>query len=239
MPYIFADIVQMTIELYRSAWGDESAPAKVLTNEDCVMYIKAHEPRLVRYFRAERFGMYKADICRVAAVYAEGGYYFDIDIGAVLPVKPNASHTFVTSLCRTKECIFQAFLAATPRHRTLRRALDDLLAIYEHRLKVPKRNWKGTFAMYTTIKRWQDEAPVEAAREMLLLKEIKPIDDVNKTDALRMLLSVQMPQKGNARGACGAFVVHPDYRTTVHFVSRVGGTAWCGETWQCPSFSDH
>ena len=41
LPYIFAYNIQATIELYRSAWGNESAPAKVLTDEDCIQFIAA------------------------------------------------------------------------------------------------------------------------------------------------------------------------------------------------------
>ena len=148
-------------------------------------------------------------------------------------VVPNASHTLVTSTCASKECIFQAFLAATPRHPTMRKALDDLLAVYEDRLKVPwPGNWIGTFAMYTTIKRWRDENSVEAAREMLLLHEVGS-HKVNKNEAISALSSAQVPHKGNARGACGYVVIHPDDRSSVYFVSRVGGTASCGQTWQC------
>ncbi|GMI11343.1 hypothetical protein TrLO_g7772 [Triparma laevis f. longispina] len=44
------------------------------------------EPRLLPYFINEKLGMFKADMCRVAALYLNGGYYLDIDLGVVEPI---------------------------------------------------------------------------------------------------------------------------------------------------------
>ncbi|KAL7471544.1 hypothetical protein ACHAXS_011850 [Conticribra weissflogii] len=57
-----------------------------LSDVDCIEAIEKSEPRLVPHFQNEARGEFKADICRVAALYLEGGYYFDIDIGVVAPI---------------------------------------------------------------------------------------------------------------------------------------------------------
>ena len=61
-----------------------------LSDADCVVAIKKSEPRLLPHFQNEKRGEYKADMCRVAALYLDGGYYFDIDIGVVSPIDFNA-----------------------------------------------------------------------------------------------------------------------------------------------------
>ena len=62
-PPILAHNVQKTIEMYRRAWNDPRAPAKVLDNDDCRDEIQRAEPRMVAHFDAEPKGMFKADIC--------------------------------------------------------------------------------------------------------------------------------------------------------------------------------
>jgi mannosyltransferase OCH1-like enzyme len=34
----------------------------------------------------ENFGFFKGDLCRLAALYKYGGYYFDIDLEVIEPV---------------------------------------------------------------------------------------------------------------------------------------------------------
>ena len=64
----------------------------------------------------------------------EGGYYFDIDIGVVTPVRLADGVGFATALeaklnnDQPRLGIFQAFMAAAPRHPILKEALDIMLA---------------------------------------------------------------------------------------------------------------
>jgi len=58
-----------------------------LTDDDCCALLQRVEPKLVPHFDREKKGAYKADICRVAALFEEGGYYFDIDIRVITPVR--------------------------------------------------------------------------------------------------------------------------------------------------------
>jgi hypothetical protein len=88
--------VRHTIASYRAAWAESDAVATVLSNEACRALLESVEPRLVSHFDAEERGMYKADICRVAALFNEGGYYFDIDLEVIQPLDLLPTTKFAT-----------------------------------------------------------------------------------------------------------------------------------------------
>mmetsp|Transcript_1365 Transcript_1365/g.2543 ORF Transcript_1365/g.2543 Transcript_1365/m.2543 type:complete len:593 (-) Transcript_1365:450-2228(-) len=87
-----------TIREYKKYW--ESMDAKVsastqprekvvvsfLTDADCLEAIAKSDSRLVKRFYLERKGEWKADLCRAAYLYQNGGYFFDLDIGVIEPV---------------------------------------------------------------------------------------------------------------------------------------------------------
>jgi mannosyltransferase OCH1-like enzyme len=89
--------VQHTISLH--------ADAKVLflTDNDClasIARVMGPDSPLLDFFRKESHGMYKADICRGAALYEHGGLYMDVDMHARMSlwsaIKPTS--TFVVPL---------------------------------------------------------------------------------------------------------------------------------------------
>jgi mannosyltransferase OCH1-like enzyme len=90
-PPLFYENVQKTVKIYREAWGEPDAPIWFLDDADCRSAVYAAKPNLVTYFDREPHGSWKADICRVAALYLTGGYYFDVDMEAVNPWIPNLS----------------------------------------------------------------------------------------------------------------------------------------------------
>ena len=71
-PQQFYDNVQHTIAEYREAWEEPEAPVRFLDNDDCRALLRRVEPILVQHFDREKEGMYKADICRVAALIEVG-----------------------------------------------------------------------------------------------------------------------------------------------------------------------
>lgn len=98
-----------TIEIYQKFWNASDAEAKLrskqhpnkkeimtekeeiedvvfLADDDCMKLVHKAEPRLVKLFSHERFGRWKADICRAAYLYLHGGYFFDTDVGVIKPV---------------------------------------------------------------------------------------------------------------------------------------------------------
>jgi len=108
-----------------------------LNNDDCLIVINRVEKRLAKYFLNETKGMYKADICRIAALYEKGGYYFDTDMEVIKPVILGPQVTFSSVLGHkftqeAKTSFFQSFMAVAPKHPILKLNMNLLLEHYEN-----------------------------------------------------------------------------------------------------------
>ncbi|KAL3935685.1 MAG: hypothetical protein SGBAC_008839, partial [Bacillariaceae sp.] len=98
-PQYLHDNVQRTIQLYADAWGIHNVSnvdVLFLLDSDCIHFLEQVEPRLVPVFKGERAGPYKADMCRLAALYVHGGYYLDVDIEPVKALDPQPDVDFIT-----------------------------------------------------------------------------------------------------------------------------------------------
>ena len=112
-------------------------------DRECLEMIRKVEPRLILPFELEIDGSYKADICRMAALYAYGGYYFDVDIEVIQPLLLQQQHaaaaapnnnrrsgiSFVTSWTESPSHheMFQAILAVSPQHPVIRANMDIMI----------------------------------------------------------------------------------------------------------------
>jgi mannosyltransferase OCH1-like enzyme len=120
--------VQNTIHVYSKAWNIPVEEMDIMFIDDplCLTLIPQVEPRLLEFFQLEPKGSFKADICRVAALYLYGGYYFDVDIQVLKVLQPNPDTDFITSNCGNHQ-FFQAVMALAPHHLLARATLDSML----------------------------------------------------------------------------------------------------------------
>lgn len=220
LPTVVYGNVQNTIDTYRLAWGNPNASVTFLDDARCLEMIGALEPRLIVPFRKEK-GAHKADICRVAALYLEGGYYFDLDLktihAVILPQQPSTGTDigFVSVLEDKRvppyhDNIFQAFLASRPRHPILQMALRLMVEYYEGTREILGINM-GTSTMKMAI----DAVSEEDRRDVKLLQEMQ---NLPKFDDWYPGLP---PQKGV--GCCCDFIVHDPDERNVFFWSHVAG----------------
>lgn len=118
--------------------------------------------KLLAIFDKERVGMFRGDICRIAALYKHGGYYLDLDIKTLTPYvvggggrggtrdgsgddSKDGDYSFVT-VAQTQDNrpveqapFFQAFIASTAGHPILKRALEvTMIEYYERHPKYRK-----------------------------------------------------------------------------------------------------
>lgn len=219
-PSNFYDNIMYTIHEYRTLWGDPDAPVRFLDNDDCVKDIEMAEPRLVPLFQNAVSGAWMADVCRIAALYNSGGYYFDIDLKVVQPVdlRNNNNISFVTvHETAVYMNFFQAFIASTPRNPILKIALDKMLDYHEGRLKI-----FGNLGPYTLNQAYKSVSPQEQAQAWILHE----LDLDNKRTPSNSYPEVQR-QEGE--GCCCNFVVEDAKQKQVYFFSRfVGASSKCG-----------
>lgn len=144
--------VYHTINLY------PNANVRFLTDEDCIRSLQTvlgQKSPLITFFQKESEGMYKADICRGAALYETGGLYFDVDVGVRTNLFEKSQEeeegktnwilfpntTFVTSLVHRQSNhignFFQAFMGTTSHHDIIKRYLKLFQQYYEGQLTRP------------------------------------------------------------------------------------------------------
>jgi hypothetical protein len=174
--------------------------------------------------------MYKADICRVAELYQNGGYYLDVDLLAIHPFSPADSVGFATvkGTGWPENGFFQAFTACAPGHPIVKKSLNALLEVYEGRRKRGKQ-WIGPETMQIAYEQYLNEtSPEEVSRDLLLLDEVA-IKAAKKQrwcpDWIVTLPKQPEPHKPFRSGVCNHVVYD---NSTQYFFSRVNGTAWCG-----------
>lgn len=121
-----ADNVHHTVLVNKAAhdktmfWDDEQCRALLAT--------APYGDTLLSAFNRESHGMFKGDICRGAALYKYGGWYLDVDLLARQPVAEVArpDTTFVSCFENSGGGLFNALMAATPRHPVIRDYLKAL-----------------------------------------------------------------------------------------------------------------
>jgi hypothetical protein len=156
-PHLYQNVLD-TIAAYRKKWREPEAPVHFLDNPACREVIKRVEARLAfgpedgvsveeggkrlaDHFDEEPIGSYKGDLCRVAALYETGGYYFDVDIDVIEPVvvprgvglvsvmEPGGAVLHLSENRVYTPGVFQAFIAIAPEHPVLR---ESLRLMYRH-----------------------------------------------------------------------------------------------------------
>ena len=112
---LMRDNVMKTVDMNRAL----RAEVVFLDDRDCDWMIQqASGLELARHFRREPLGMYKADICRGASLFLHGGWYFDVDLESLLPIKAfiRPDTDFITVHERAGNGFFQA---RPPHQRTI------------------------------------------------------------------------------------------------------------------------
>ena len=158
--------------VHRIAALHSTAQIRFLTDDDCrtslrrlPLLVNNDTERLVHYFDHETQGMFKADLCRGAALYETGGIYLDVDLGVRLNLWDvlNTTTEFATVKVHKQSkypgAFFQAFLAATPHHPVLLRYVELFLKHYQGTLQ--PEPIKGGPLGVLLLKRAYDEIEAE------------------------------------------------------------------------------
>jgi hypothetical protein len=209
-PKVFYNNVQNTIRRYREAWGEPNAPVWFLTDDACRSIIKEANSTLLPFFEFE-YGKYKADICRVAALYLKGGYYFDVDLEVIQPVMLSSKTSFSTVLADDNNLVqfFQAFMASEPKSPVLAESFADMIFWYEHpERREPRYGNMGPKTLMDAFNR----VPTAKRGQVRLLQETNP----NAT-------SFPSVPRRKGVGCCCNFIVYDPMDGEAYFYSRILG----------------
>mmetsp|Transcript_20461 Transcript_20461/g.49184 ORF Transcript_20461/g.49184 Transcript_20461/m.49184 type:complete len:477 (-) Transcript_20461:31-1461(-) len=202
---------------------------RFLNDNDCLESIRATlgpNTNLTNYFTSEKHGMYKADICRGAALYESGGLYFDIDIEArmslwdVIAPQTEFVTTFVHKDSNHLKKFFQAFIGVSPRHPIMKRYLELFVSYYEGVLEVD-----GPLGVYF----------LRMAYDSIIGKHPEDTTDLWQEVRWTPDLFPDVKRKWGKRRACQMLVVAPpmtsgqfERKQMIPFFSHANGSRMCG-----------
>lgn len=212
--------VLKTIDAYTSLWNTlKSPPAEVyfLDDDNCTKLLNQVEPLLAKAFQEEQNGSLKADLCRTAALYLHGGYYFDIDMEVVQPLNLANNISFSTSSSATAPLFFNSFLAASPRNTILSATISSFYQYYINKTGPCQVNlfYQAVVGCCTLWEGFQ-MTPIEKRGEILILDEVH----------LSAGFYPNQPGRGPGDYACD-YVVHDNASHQIYFYSRIRDSDHC------------
>lgn len=196
------------------------------TDEDCIQAIQKamgeDEPTpLASYFQKESKGMYKADICRGAALYNLGGLYFDIDLqprmnifSVLQPLSTEFATVTVHKDSNWKGSFFQAFIGVSPKNPIMKRYLELFIQHYNGTRRIKK----GPLGVLLLRQAYDDLNRQQQLTNKTVLWEEVRYDRARFPD---------VPPTVGARRACHFLVAIPG-TSVAPFYSRVRGSRMCG-----------
>lgn len=129
--------------------NDPSMKFQWFGDKSCQKYIKDHyDKELLHMFDTTTTGAYRADICRAAVLYREGGFYLDVDVQMAMPVfnMVDDNATFASAYAKENGDIFNAVIAAAPKSEILGETIKEMRKWY--RGEAERKGLMGTQAMY-------------------------------------------------------------------------------------------
>jgi len=154
---------QLLIENVRNSLRvNDASSVHFLDTRACESATMKISKEMLEIYKGQADLRYRADICRVAALYLEGGYYLDDDMLSYEPVQPliNKNTDFASALGADKKTLFQSFMAATPCHPVLKRNIEMMIETMQPLLigELPPPQYdNGAFLGPVTLKLAYDE----------------------------------------------------------------------------------
>jgi hypothetical protein len=238
-PRHFYDNVQRTIAAYQTAWGVEDCQVAFLDDTACRAVVATTVPTLLPYFDREEKGSFRSDICRVADLYAHGGYYFDVDMELIdqpfllddVDAKTNQGGIFGTAVEAGAGHFFQSFLVSTAGHPVLALAFEQIRQYYDNRSVSRQYMHMGPYTLKAAYDEWRrrnDANNQENATTVVLLREVNAttvvlLREVNLDDRSVISFHPELPRR-RGRGCCCNFVLL--YNDVPYFYSRMVGAGF-------------
>jgi mannosyltransferase OCH1-like enzyme len=178
-PLNFYNNIVKSIDAYRILWNnDTEMKVNFLVDDNCTDLLDQIDQELNltlgKAFRNENQGQFKADLCRLAALYLNGGYYFDIDMEVIQPILLNDDISFSSAMATLFPVFFQSYLASTARHPILRSNLDTMEEFYrgEGECKAQNTGIIGCCTLMTAWNQTDNRGQVKLLEEIYLNHEI-------------------------------------------------------------------
>lgn len=204
-----------------------SSKVNFFTDDDClasirrIMKLVPHKLKdLDTYFIRENQGMYKADMCRGAALYELGGLYFDVDIVPRMTMWTVLDRDIEFVVPRVYEgsshqgAFFQAFIGVRKGQPVLLKYLEGFVEYYSGKI-LHQRLFQPPLGV-VLLRRAFDAMPPGVQEKSALWKEVR---------YEQFLFPDVEPTQGIMR--CCHYVVAIPHTRVVPFYSRAKGSRLC------------
>ena len=219
-PEHYYNNVMKIINTYTSLWNSSTnIPTEVyfIDDNNCTDLLNQVDPLLAKAFEQEGRGDLKADLCRTAALYLHGGYYFDVDMDVVQPLDLPDNVSFATSMSASYPIFFNSFIATSPRSDIMNASVASFYQYYINETGFCRTNinFQEVVGCCTLWDGYQ-KTPIEKRGETFILEEVN----------LNTGLYPNYPTRGYIDPDCD-YVVHHNASHQIYFYSRIFGSGHC------------
>lgn len=179
---------------------------RFLGDTACLQYIRAHyDPFLEMAFKRAERGAYRGDICRAAVLFREGGFYLDVDLQLVRPLRSLVdSNTTFMSVISAYGGVMNALMGVTPRNAVLDRTIEEIRQWYNpvyHEVR-QQASALGAHASETNMREWASELAY-LEKVFSLPKTDLPMGPVTMLRALQAVVNRSCPDEYWRVAKCG------------------------------------
>ena len=221
--------IDNTVKLYRDEFRHQNddidmTMSTVLDNESCRSEVAKAKTALVQYYDNEERVKIKYDLCRISALFNNGGYAMDVEVRMLQPLVLDESIKFAIVSSPSGKAFLQSWLATTQHHPVMAGSLDLFLDFYEGRT-TDKHLKKGGPNTGKIIIKFAFESVQSSLPSLDLVGQSRFLRELDLRRSPHMYPDLQR-QVG--KGCCCHYVGHDRDSKQVYFFSKMAGiTPFC------------
>ena len=131
-PVTLYDNVKKSQLMFSALWGTKIADVEFLDIANCKKKIYRSYPTLLPFYEEEPNIRLKLEMCKLSALYLDGGYFVDVRLDVITPPRLDSSVSFSAAQHPNRPLLMPYCLASKPNTWILYSELERILQQYEN-----------------------------------------------------------------------------------------------------------